>query len=82
MLEKNYIFQEKCIRKYVYVSELCKILGQNRQFGPKGGSLFDNSHKIFENDFFTEKHNDGNSTSNAKNNKCWKKYKNKFDNKV
>ena len=46
------------------------------------GSFFDNLLKIFENDFFTEKHNDGNSTSNAKNNKCWKKIFKKFDNKV
>ena len=50
------------------------ILRQFRQFRPLGESLFESSHKIFENDFFTEKHNDGNSTSNAKNNKCWKKY--------
>ena len=37
-----------------------------RQFRP------DNLHKIFDNEYFTEKHNDGNSTSNAKKNKCWK----------
>ena len=34
------------------------ILRQFRQFRPLGESLFESSHKIFENDFFTEKHND------------------------
>ena len=37
------------------------LIGSNR-----GGSLFDNVHKIFDEQFFTDKHNDRNSTSNIK----------------